>query len=930
MQSPGSFSTILLAFAALAVPNFAQSTPTPGELFEFARFWTQTDVETGSGPQDFKPPDLICLLGGRCSVGPRTVWFIDNARPTNGDGTLANPFNSFEPVNGAGGMGDVDGPEDVLFVFEGDSPYLVSLSLEEGQHLVGQGVDLVVGGDTLVLGSPEQMPTLSNQGINDPAVELGERGEVRGIRTEVYGSSGVSALGISNAVIESVTVDSITGDPAGLVIRNMPGGTVDIRNVSVSGGGRGIDLNNDDGLIRIVDCTVRITSDPCIQVRSGTGEVQIAGATLLSNTTSSLLSVTNGNAGKLTAEASVRMNGISISFSNADGDYTIQGPVRLMGRTPRVRVFSASDGTVQLDDVEVEPSPTTLNLFPSPLLEITGGAAEVQVNGGFFRTQHNYPIARIGGGHTGTVTVAAAVSIFASSGTGMIFEEASGRYDFLGPISLAEGDAGVDVVDSVSATILFVDLSVTNPSGSCLEVAGGSAEIDWRGGLIAQSNPSPAIKVHQGHTGRIHVAELVAVTTTNSRGLQFDAADGEYRFLGPLEMVGGDAGIDILGSEGRFTFRDATVNNTAGGEGVLIDGTVVTLLNESFDSPVLPRGWSLEGFRIPGSATMNQPNLWHSSNVRSEDGLPNHTPDFAAYYGKNETTQVGGDYDTPGERNGGSLRTAEFAVPGGSPTLEFSYYRDMEVTSESPGFFYDSCRVANGNNNDILLWSDEDQIVNTPGGWQRVSVPMDEYIGSPLLAIRFSFESRGTENNDGEGWMIDDVVVRAVGSSVCDVTFENLVVTTDGGVGVSVMRAGHVKVFDGGTTSVSTTGAPAVVLADHTGEIYFDEISAFNSPSPGISIDDFDGFFGSSSGSVTTTAGDQPAVLVTHASNGDACLRITGMMLSGGTASDDVKLMKVGPGTLALSQGALLEFGSDNNGAVIGTEGNVGFGCSGP
>ena len=36
------------------------------------------------------------------------IWFIDNSRSINGDGSLANPFNSLADVNGAGGSGDVD------------------------------------------------------------------------------------------------------------------------------------------------------------------------------------------------------------------------------------------------------------------------------------------------------------------------------------------------------------------------------------------------------------------------------------------------------------------------------------------------------------------------------------------------------------------------------------------------------------------------------------------------------------------------------------------------------------------------------------------------------------------------------------------------------------------------------------------------------
>ena len=71
-------------------------------------------------------------------IGADRVWWVDGNATSTGDGRSTSPFATLTPLNGAGGAGDVDGPNDYLFVYNAPTAYAGGLVLEANQRLHGQ------------------------------------------------------------------------------------------------------------------------------------------------------------------------------------------------------------------------------------------------------------------------------------------------------------------------------------------------------------------------------------------------------------------------------------------------------------------------------------------------------------------------------------------------------------------------------------------------------------------------------------------------------------------------------------------------------------------------------------------------------------------------------------------------------------------------
>ena len=261
-------------------------------------------------------------------------------------------------------------------------------------------------------------------------------------------------------------------------------------------------------------------------------------------------------------------NGDGLQFDNADGSYAFNGGVTLNGGDAGIDILNDSDGTFTFANTNItNPTGTAIN--------VDGGSADINYNGGTINQANNASTLVVSNDHDGTITFAnaGATTINATNGDGLQFDDADGTYNFNGAVTLNGGDAGIDLLNDSDGTFTFANTNITNPTGTAFNVEGGSADVNFNGGTIAQANNASTVSVSNGHDGTIIIANAANINATNGNGLQFDNADGTYNFNGTTTLNGGDAGIDILDdSDGTFTFGTTTTITNPTGDALVVNG----------------------------------------------------------------------------------------------------------------------------------------------------------------------------------------------------------------------------------------------------------------------------------------------------------------------------------------------------------------------
>ena len=240
--------------------------------------------------------------------------------------------------------------------------------------------------------------------------------------------------------------------------------------------------------------------------------------------------------------------------------------LRSMEGMPGLIFINDSDGTFTFSDTTInEPSGTALN--------IEGGSSSIDFSGLSSISKNNAGTTiNVQDGHNGSLTFGSNTTISVTgpmAGDGLQFSNADGTYTFDGSLTLDGGDAGIDIFNDSDGTFTFSDVTINEPSGTALNIDGGSSSINFSGlSSITKNNAGTTIFVQNGHNGSLTFGSNTTISVTGPMagdGLQFSNADGTYTFDGSLTLDGGDAGIDIFNdSDGTFTFSEMMLNDPVG------------------------------------------------------------------------------------------------------------------------------------------------------------------------------------------------------------------------------------------------------------------------------------------------------------------------------------------------------------------------------
>ncbi len=200
------------------------------------------------------------------------VWFVDNSAPLNGDGRFATPFNSLAAFNAVNdGIGGHPAAGDRIFIHEGGSSYSGGVALLNGQQLIGQGVDLVVLGQTVTTATSR--PLLANAGGN--GISLAQNNTIRGLRVSASGGAALSGTNFGLCTMNSLSI-SASGHPA-LSLQN---GTLNATCGTVSSAGssgRGLSLINVNGNFSATGGSISAAAGTAMFISQGSADIRYDG-----------------------------------------------------------------------------------------------------------------------------------------------------------------------------------------------------------------------------------------------------------------------------------------------------------------------------------------------------------------------------------------------------------------------------------------------------------------------------------------------------------------------------------------------------------------------------------------------------------------------------------------------------------------------------
>jgi hypothetical protein len=197
----GDSGTGTLSVTANTAPAHGTVTVNPDGTFTYlpAAGFTGTDsfqyTITGSGDPGATSSATVTITVGT------TVWYVNDAAASGGNGEAGTPFNSLTSASAA------LGPNSILFLYQGNATYSGGLTLKSGDSLFGQPHGLTVSGYTLVAAGGSN-PTITNSGGD--GIDLASTADVENVTISGPSANGISASGVTGGTI-TIKNDTITG-----------------------------------------------------------------------------------------------------------------------------------------------------------------------------------------------------------------------------------------------------------------------------------------------------------------------------------------------------------------------------------------------------------------------------------------------------------------------------------------------------------------------------------------------------------------------------------------------------------------------------------------------------------------------------------------------------------------------------------------------
>lgn len=499
-------------------------------------------------------------------VSGETVWFVDDSAPAGGNGTRSAPFNSFAPLNGNAGAGDLDATGDTIFVFAGN--YDVTFDLEPSQRLLGEaaGLDLVGTANDIPAGARPQFSSTSSF----PQIELfGTLGYVQGFNITNLGGRALSGNGAGGFTVRDISISSGAG-ASGAVEFIGSSGSITIQNVAITGAtqanGAALTLTNNAGVINLIGSSVSaFTGGYVLNISGNTGTITFDSASDLSSTNTRGLAITTQGATGVVTLAGVNLDGgatseplVRLQANNAASLVVFTEGVFADATTADTQAFGADGGRLRIDGTG-----NVLTSADGPALYLE--SVDLQANATF-----------------------ASLSSSGSNARGLSVQTPLGNNDVIvtGAVTISNPSTEAVRVSTAAGSGFLLQLATLN-------VTGGSTGLAVINGAVSVSNS--------------------ASTITTSAGIGLLCTSGTLNVaLATLSASGGNNGVILDGCAGTVTAAAGTLDSVGGANNAVVDlndGSGSNRINFTYGGSIskttIGPAVYVQGLTSPGAATFN-------------------------------------------------------------------------------------------------------------------------------------------------------------------------------------------------------------------------------------------------------------------------------------------------------------------------------------
>ena len=474
------------------------------------------------------------------------VWYVNNSG-ANGNGQSQSPFNSTSNfTNGARVSPDASG--DIIFIHTGDGTTTNQnggVALLANEQLIGQGVALVVNGNTLVAAGVK--PQIGNSAGD--GVTLKSANTVKGLT--ITGSSGSGIYGTGALGVN--TLDVLT-----------------VQNSTLAG----IRLDNASGTVTWNSGTINNNAAAGVDIING-GSVNFTYGGDITQTAGAMVNVAGGHNGTLIFNTGTlnATGGTGLQFDNADGAYTFNGTTTLNGGDAGIDILNGSSGSFSFsagasitnptgDAFHVNGSaPALINYFGS----ISSNAAQaVSITNGVAAAcgTQNF---------TGSIT---------ATGAGILINNCNaGTITFSGSTNNFNTFANPAVeVTNIGAAVKFtggnLTINATSGHGFFVNNGGGTVEVTGNNNTVVTTT-GLAVQISQVSVGAGGVTfKSVNAGGTNGIILSNTGTTGTFTVTG-TGTAGSGGTINTSGNAVQIAgLTSLSFMNITGGTGIIGGGTM--------------------------------------------------------------------------------------------------------------------------------------------------------------------------------------------------------------------------------------------------------------------------------------------------------------------------------------------------------------------